>query len=92
MLLALLLAPEAEERVVYLLLQVLQYITQGAVAEAQQHTQAVVRYMDVAAAAPLELQLLVLLPEQAQVGMAVRHLAIKDKMVLLTLAEVVVAL
>jgi hypothetical protein len=91
-LLALLLAPEVEERVVYPLLQVLQYITQVAGVEAQQHTQVAARYTDAAAAALLELQQLALLPEQAQVGMAVRHLVIKDKMVLLTLAEVVVAL
>jgi len=88
-LLVLLLAPEEVGQVVYPLLQVLQYITQAAVVEAQQHTQAVVRYMDAAAVVPPELQQLVLLPEQAQVGMAALHLVIKDKMVLLTLVVAV---
>ena len=81
MLLALLLAPEEEGRVVYPLLQVLQYITQVEVAEVQQYMQAL-RYMDKAAAVLRELQQLVLLREQAQVGMAVLRLVIRDKMVL----------
>jgi hypothetical protein len=50
--------------------------------EVQLHTQVVVRYMDEAAVVPPGLQQLVLLREQAQVEMEVRHLVIKGKMVL----------
>ena len=91
MLRALLLAPEEEGRVIYLLLAALQYITRVEVAEVQRYMRAL-RYMDAAEVAPLELQQLVLLPEQAQGEMAALHLVIKGKMVLLIPAGVVVAL
>jgi len=90
-LLALVLAPEEEGLVFYLLLLVLQYITQGVAVEVLLYTQPL-RYMDEVAVALPELRQLVLLREQAQAGMVVLHLVIRDKMVLLILAAAAVVL